>query len=433
MLRRILFGLCVALFLVSYTVSGATFKYFWNMGDFTVPSDPKAHIKESAEHQDAWQQALQKCLPINRIEISKDEECLEALQTYFLNEPVWAYSTLHYYDRSDGLQPLPIKLVNSRSQVLPYSYADFLSDDIPYWRDIFDGSLHRHRSRFRQVIEDDECMELSKQTSIGIQEHLAKQCAARAMFKYATFLDACNVSMQRMMILINSPLFSEVFNSTSSSGYEAAQEIIEEKIEDRAQREVAQQRLEKGFLHAIWMEYECSPWGYSLLPEFDPLPPREGTTTITRTTSIDQMHYRIKRTHDTLLKIAAKCGDPWAIQSFPLGIFTSDEFNDDVKERYPLLMHRHLGSHTGWFRSELSFRERLQHQAKAFLLLEESVGEKNAQKEYDPIGLEEAIEYVSDDGELKYARPLRDILRAREKRFNEEEDQILKESGFEVP
>ena len=433
MLRRVLFGLCVALFLVPYTASGTTFNTFWNMGDFTVPPDPTAHIEESKEHQDAWQQALQKCLPVNRIEIFEDEECLEALQTFFLNEPIWAYSALNYYDRTDGLQPLPIKLVNFRSQVLPYSYADFLSDDIPFWRDIFDGNLHRHRSRFRKVVEDDECLELSKQTTNGVQAHLAKQCAARSMFKYATFLDACNVSMQRMMILINNPLRSDFFTSKRSSGYEAAQEIIEEKIEDTTQRELARQRLEKGFLHAIWMEYECSPWGYSLLPEFDPAPPPEGTTTIVETTSFDQMHHRIKRTHDTVLKIAAKCGDPWAIQSYPLGIFTSSEFNEDVKERYPLLMHRHLGSHTGWFRSELSFTERLQHQAKAFLLLEESVGEKNAQNEYDPIELEEAIEYVSDGGKLKYARPLRDILRARERRFNEEEDQILKESGFEEP
>ncbi|MXW06689.1 MAG: hypothetical protein F4Z87_00890 [Gammaproteobacteria bacterium] len=147
--------------------------------------------------------------------------------------------------------------------------------------------------------------------------------------------------------------------------------------------------------------------------------------------SRDRMFQQINRTHDTLMKIAAKCGDSWAIQSFPLGIFTSSEFNDYVMERNPLLMHRHLGSHTGWFRSELTFTERLQHQAKAFLLLEESVGEKNARKEYDPIELEEAIEYVSEGGELKYARPLREILRAREERFDDEEDLILKESGFQ--
>lgn len=50
-------------------------------------------------------------------------------------------------------------------------------------------------SRFQRVTTDDECMELSKQTSIGIHTDLAKQCEARGMFKYATFLEACTVSM----------------------------------------------------------------------------------------------------------------------------------------------------------------------------------------------------------------------------------------------
>ncbi|MCY3541671.1 MAG: hypothetical protein F4X56_05610 [Gammaproteobacteria bacterium] len=431
MLRRVLFGFCVAFFLVANSISGSTFNTFWNMGDFTVPADPTAHIEESEEHQDAWQQALKKCLPINRFEILEDEECLEALQRYFLNEPVWAYSILHYYDRVEGLKPLPVKLANSRPRILPYSYADFLTKDIPYWRDIFDGNLHRNISRFRQVTREDECMELSKQTSIGIQANLAKQCEARGMFKYATFLEACNVSMQQMLILINHPDIGGVFKSESSSGYEAALEVIEKEIEDGAQREIARQRLEKGFLHTIWLRYECEPWGYSLLPDSETPPPPKQPTTMTWNVSRDRMFQQINRTHDTLMKIAAKCGDSWAIQSFPLGIFTSSEFNDYVMERNPLLMHRHLGSHTGWFRSELTFTERLQHQAKAFLLLEESVGEKNARKEYDPIELEEAIEYVSEGGELKYARPLREILRAREERFDDEEDLILKESGFQ--
>ena len=123
--RRVSFGLCVVLFLAANTISAATFNTFWTMGDFTVPPDPTAHIEESEEHRDAWQQALQKCLPIDIFEILEDEECLEALQEYFLNEPVWEYSMLYYYDRVDGLQPLPVKLVNSRPQNLPYSYADF--------------------------------------------------------------------------------------------------------------------------------------------------------------------------------------------------------------------------------------------------------------------------------------------------------------------
>jgi len=165
------------------------------------------------------------------------------------------------------------------------------------------------------------------------------------MFKYATFLEACTVSMQQMLILFNHPDVSQVFDSKSPNGYEAVLEVIEEQIEDSSQKEIARQRFEKGFLHAMWLRYECEPWSFSLLPDIETSPPPREATSILWNASLDLMFQRVNAIHDTLLKIAAKCGDSWAIQSFPLGIFSSHEFNDDVKEQHPLLMHRHLGTH----------------------------------------------------------------------------------------
>ena len=82
----------------------------------------------------------------------------------------------------------------------------------------------------------------------------------------------------------------------------------------------------------------------------------------------------INATHDVILKIAAKSGDPGAIQSYPLGLLTSSEFNEDMATLYPILMHRHLSSPTGWFRSELTDKERARHRAKVYLLASDSIG-----------------------------------------------------------
>lgn len=138
--------------------------------------------------------------------------------------------------------------------------------------------------------------------------------------------------------------------------------------------------------------------------------------------------------HDVTLKIAAKCGDRLAIHSYPLGIFTSSEFNADVQETYPLLMHRHLSSPTGWFRSELTKQEQAYHQAQAYLILEQKFGEAVAKSEYNPTTLESEIKYIKDGGELKYPRPLKDILKARAERFNDQNtDTILRNSRLPVP
>ncbi len=122
---------------------------------------------------------------------------------------------------------------------------------------------------------------------------------------------------------------------------------------------------------------------------------------------------RVNVTLAIILKIAAKSGDSWAIQSYPLGILTSSEFNAEVQEDYPLLFHRHLGSPTGWFRSELSLEEQAQHRAQSYLLLEATLGADSAKLEYDPTELEEAIRCVSDGNELTYPRSRNEIFDER--------------------
>ncbi len=89
-----------------------------------------------------------------------------------------------------------------------------------------------------------------------------------------------------------------------------------------------------------------------------------------------------------------------------------------MQKDYPILFHRHLGSPTGWFRSEFTEIERAQHRAQAYLLLKDTLGPKNASFEYDPIELEEAIEYVMDGHELKYPRSHVEVFETHTDRSN---------------
>ena len=156
---------------------------------------------------------------------------------------------MYYYDDYDGWVPIFVSRFGQRDD---HSHADFLDSNVPLWRDIFDGQIEQQQKTFLQVVSDESCMDLANADTLGILDTKAEQCKARELFKYSTFLEACNVSMQQMLIFINHPDIGGVFKSESSSGYAVALEVIEEKIEDGAQRELARQRLEKGlFAHYL--------------------------------------------------------------------------------------------------------------------------------------------------------------------------------------
>ena len=409
-------GVCVILNCVLQSILANSLLGPLNPSDFSVPVDPMSYFKASPKQEAAWQRAKRECTPIDFLEIFENQECNEALTEYFLNEPVWAYSQLNYYDRKRGLLPLPITAINSQPSILPYSYADLQAEDIPRWHDIFDGEIAAREDTALDMATNPKCKELSEHTSLGLQPEMAKQCAARELFKYATYLDGCFVALQRVNLLINVPGLSGILENKSGSTYSNVQEIIKEKITDKTEQKHAIARFEKGFLHAVWMNSKCNERGYVMLPDVEVDETIEFPKTLFWQPGMVKMYQSINVTHDIILKIAAKSGDHWALQSYPLGILTSSEFNEDVQKEYPILFHRHLGSPTGWFRSELTVQEQAQHQAQAYLMLKDKLGVKKASLEYDPAELEEEIKFVSAGHKLKFPRSRTEIF----KEYNED-------------
>jgi hypothetical protein len=178
--------------------------------------------------------------------------------------------------------------------------------------------------------------------------------------------------------------------------------LIESFVYDYELRNLAVKMLQQGYLHSQWVTKQCSSNDPLVLP--NPWLPKENQHI--QWSNGKNFLNAIDLTHDTLLKIAAKSGDEWAIMSYPLSSHTSSEFNSDVRIRYPLLMHRHLGS-TRWtgLSGDLPKLERNRHRAKAYLMLEELAGTKIAQEEIDISSLQDEINYVHSGGELKYPFP----------------------------
>lgn len=71
-------------------------------------------------------------------------------------------------------------------------------DDIPTWRDIFDGKVRERQKRFFRVALDSDCMELSTREVIGIDKRMASPCAASELYKYATYIDVCETAWQKI-------------------------------------------------------------------------------------------------------------------------------------------------------------------------------------------------------------------------------------------
>ena len=145
----------------------------------------------------AWNRIVEQCTPINT-RSSLSEACLLLAEEFFSREPVWAYGEMFYYDMSAGWVRI---FVHGSVQRAKYSHADFIDRKVPLWGDIFDGRIEQRQQRFLQVVRDESCKELANPNTIGLNETMAEQCAARELYKYATYLNACSDAVQRIAFL----------------------------------------------------------------------------------------------------------------------------------------------------------------------------------------------------------------------------------------
>lgn len=354
---------------------------------------------ETEDQRLEWKTAVRTCTPIQPSE-PLDSPCVGALSKYFMNAPVWDYGSLFYADihgfsRAD---PFPI---NPRPVLLPYGPADYGLQDIPRWRDIFDGKLEQRKKAFAQVAADSKCTE---NMHGAMQETTGNQCDAREMYKYAVYLDACTSAVERLKVL------DKVTGRTEYRGmstYDMTLQVIGEEIEDFVQQEMVKQSLEKGYLHASWVAHQCGSHRFALLPLKDEQEWRHesGFADVVEVSTDSASRWAVSQSHSVAMLIAARYGDDWAVQSYPITRLDEPGFLRDVYDKFPILYHRHLGAPHGTFGGSLSRVEQRRHQAQAYLLLKQSLGTKVAQLSYDAADLKEEIEYIQEGGKLTMFLP----------------------------
>ena len=374
----------------------------------SLPPDSETFLPTTKDHRAAWARVLKNCFPLNTRD-SLSDQCMTLLGEYFANEPVWTYAVPYLYDHVWGWVPMSTLFSLRRS----HSRADFLNLDVPLWKHIFDDQIEQRQERFLQVVKDAKCLELASSKKEGIHDSLAEHCAARDLYKYATYLYACtNASKFLAETQEVYPDDSKRFGGFSQ--FEVSLQGLEDNVSDEVTKYAAKHHMEKSYLHATWVTAQCSQHGFIVRP---------GRTTGSYTSTEERLpwsevawdmkvsmmfaeeykYYRlIVSTHEFIMKIAMKSGDDWAIRSGYLGQRYIASFADDLMQRYPLLMHRVIGNlwHDGNYGEAFSKKEHARHLAKAYLLLVEAAGEEFARSEIDPTSLAKEIRYVKRGGAL---------------------------------
>lgn len=400
-----MFSFTVARVLTSFIVLGLAFvhhahaHYFWyddNEGFGANPPETDPFLPVTDEHHAAWNRVIQHCLPLNTQE-SLSEPCMTSLREYFDNEPVWSYSEMFVY-MPQGWRPFVRNRLSLRRN---HSPADFLNPNVPFWRHIFDDQIERRQELFLRVVNDSKCQELANPQKDGMHDNLAEHCTAREMYQYAAYLSACFDAKHRISWL-QSVIPEDDLEYGGLTTFEYSFQLLDERVSDEALKSAAKRSMEKSYLHASWVETQCSQHGFVLRP---------GRTGGSYTTSDEKLNWGadyeklylfLNHTVDFIMKIAIKSGDDWAIRSGRLSRYVIAEFGDDMMARYPLLMHRVIGYGHGYgYGIEFTSEELLRHRAKAYLLLVEDAGEEFAQQEYDPADLTEEIHYVENGGRLR--------------------------------
>ena len=237
---------------------------------------------------------------------------------------------------------------------------------MPLWSDIFDGKIVERVAIAKQVMEKSECVGLLDK-GVGIRPRMSKRCEARELVKYAAFLDACITGSHRFFKMSSRALK----NDRTQNVYEYGLKSIEKRWPSLIHQRIAIKRFVTANLRAAWVSSMCgdaenrpmvaigreASEHKTPLDEYGHPPPldRKGVPVF------------IKKTHDNLLKIAAKSGDEWALISY-YPSYESVEYLNDLYKFKPILVHRYLASPFG---HRLADEEQLQHQIKAYLMLKE--------------------------------------------------------------
>ena len=303
------------------------------------------------------QELSRECEVIENFEQPLSGHCIEELTEHFSKEPVWALSRFYYL--MFGTFTSESSRLNNRYLQLKFSPSD-IAGDTPKWRDIFDGQEKERVQNVRIVLEDEECAQLVNRGKIQINSNLSQRCQSRNLVKYAIYLDACMTAVNR----INNLLFLRA--TDGQNDYEYVTAVWRLRFPTR-ESEIGKAKLDEILMHSIWLRNICK---HVPLDGFDEAFGGFGWNP--SGISVLDMTKALQDTHDEAMAIAARSGDPWAIQGFWARDIRGDlEYWQSLYGINPLLFHRWISKVGGTL--GLSDAERAMHLITAYSLEKEQL------------------------------------------------------------
>lgn len=263
-------------------------------------------------------------------------DCFGSIDQYFDEEPIWVSSQLQ--NRMFGPLTLESSVLNPRNDVVWYGYDDYLVESLPLWQDIFDSQIKARTDSVARILGDVRCRSLASSMEVGITNELTEYCAAEELFKYAILLDVCLTSKARL---------EDIFDS----------ELMTRYVMSRP-RNRAGELARNAYIRESWIQQQCLESSIELITGTTSLP-------LSLDQPIDDLVEVTQDTHDLVLEIAARSGNPWAMVSY-LPDAGDVAYLEDLYSVNPLLTHRFLAAQ----RSTLSLEERSKHALEGYTLLD---------------------------------------------------------------
>ncbi len=272
------------------------------------------------------EELLGECHILDTFKQPLTDECIDRLANYFSLQPVWAQSMLYLpsFDRNRYRGCV----LNRRPYTLAYSRSD-ITGDVPFWNDIFDENVEERRGVTKEVLQDAECMQLSKPGAIRNVSDFSTRCQSRELVKYAIYLDACKTSLKRIDHLLVERVGRDRTTRFNDS-------MNQWNHHNRTERTIHQAHLKETILQAVWLRNACSDNSETMYEE-DFRSFGWNVWDIPETEAAEE----IQNTHNAAMAIVARAGDRWAIQGFYLRTLRLDtEYWHSLYSINPLLFHR---------------------------------------------------------------------------------------------
>ena len=312
-----------------------------SLEDPKVLSDRNAQVFALEEH----------CRSDGDLPAHPGESCIEKLNDYFGSVPIWRGTTACTYTGTRAR--CLFSAYDGRSTRMRYNEIDFLYEEVPTWNDIFDGNEEDRLITVAGVFANKACLALREPGRIN--RSYINRCEARELFKYARYLDACMTGISW------SNRFNEGGRREGKSRYERARETMNpNEVVDH--RNGNGWQLVENYLRSILVTRKCKELHFVSVDDYIVNASREASFV-----SIDEMTEQMQPMYDASMAIAARAGDPWAIQAYYEKQMASDvAYWKSVYEINPLLFHRWMSSIQGrkWFDNV----ERILHAWQAYTI-----------------------------------------------------------------